>query len=208
MTSERWRTGDDGTVVDVLRDVTTPNRGRARCSTASYRNNDDVVVGLACLSLTIGCLVLSTASANSNGRVFLFHNKLERPQSKTPVEAAAAPARRPRPPCSASRRAAPVHANFDHAHPSPASSSVSSASQPRALRSHISVTDSLTHRQPCEIHNSNRCRYKTRCRNVYKNVNTGGAHHVAIISRVNFVLKPLTERSGKLNEPMWLWEKN
>ena len=45
---------------------------------------------------------------------------LERPHSKPPVEATvifhAAPARRPRPACSASRRAAPVHAHFDHAH--------------------------------------------------------------------------------------------
>jgi len=84
--------------------------------------------------------------------------KLDCPQSKPAVDAAvifhAAAAHPPRHPCHASRRAAFVHAHFEHAHRQPASPPVSPASQPRALPS---ITDSLTDRQPCEIHdNSNR----------------------------------------------------
>jgi len=75
--------------------------------------------------------------------------KLERPQSKPRVEAT----RRPHPPCSASCRAAPVPTRHR-----PAGQPVSIAGQ-SAMRTSISITDSLTHRQPFEIHNSNRSHF-------------------------------------------------
>jgi len=70
---------------------------------------------------------------------------LERLQSKPPVEAAvifhAAPAHWPHPLCSASgARACPLR-------PLPPVTGQLSASQPHALPLHISVTDSLTHRE-------------------------------------------------------------
>jgi len=53
------------------------------------------------------------------------------------------------PPCSARARPLRPRPPVSGQPPNP-------AGQPRAILSPISVTDSFTHRQPCEIHNSNR----------------------------------------------------